>query len=225
MVAKTLFVTGTDTDVGKTYVGCLLLSHLRSEGVKARAYKPVASGFAEMEGSDGARLWRATGCEGEFDSVSPQRFAPPFAPAVAAAMEGRAIDEELIAKGWQEQANRCDFLLIEGAGGLFSPISARYTNADLIRTFETPAMLVAGWKLGLVHQVICSLVAARAIGIRFQRIVLSEVAPQTDEAADSHLRLLMESLAKDAEWQSIPITRIRYGETVWPAEEPASCSL
>lgn len=219
MVAKTLFLTGTDTDVGKTYVGCLLLSHLRSQGIRVRAYKPVASGFAEMEGSDGARLWRATGCEGEFDSVSPQRFAPAFAPAVAAAMEGRKIDEARIESGWREQAEQCDFLLVEGAGGLFSPISNRYTNADLIRTFDSPAMLVAGWRLGLVHQVVCALMAARSIGIRFQRIVLSEIAPQADEVAESHFRLLLESLAKDVEWRLIPITRVRFGESNWPAGE------
>lgn len=222
MVAKTLFVTGTDTDVGKTYVGCLLLSHLRSEGMRVRAYKPVASGFAEIEGSDGARLWRATGCEGEFDSVSPQRFAPAFAPAVAAAMEGRTIDEARIESGWREQAEQCEFLLVEGAGGLFSPISSRYTNADLIRIFDSPAMLVAGWKLGLVHQVVCSLIAARSIGIRFQRIVLSEVAPQPDAVANSHLRLLLESLAKDAEWRSIPITIVRHRAADWPTEEMVS---
>ncbi len=219
MVAKTLFLTGTDTDVGKTYVGCLLLSHLRSQGIRVRAYKPVASGFAEMEGSDGARLWRAAGCEGEFDSVSPQRFAPAFAPAVAAAMEGRTIDEARIESGWREQANQCDFLLVEGAGGLFSPISNRYTNADLIRTFNSPAMLVAGWRLGLVHQVVCALMAARSIGIQFQRIVLSEIAPQADEVAESHFRLLLESLAKDVEWRLIPITRVRFGESNWPAGE------
>jgi dethiobiotin synthetase len=219
LVAKTLFLTGTDTDVGKTYVGCLLLSHLRSQGIRVRAYKPVASGFAEMEGSDGARLWRATGCEGEFDSVSPQRFAPAFAPAVAAAMEGRTIDEARIESGWREQANQCDFLLVEGAGGLFSPISMRYTNADLIQTFDSPAMLVAGWRLGLVHQVVCALMAARSIGIQFQRIVLSEIAPQADEVAESHFRLLLESLAKDAEWRLIPITRVRFGESNWPAGE------
>lgn len=219
MVAKTLFLTGTDTDVGKTYVGCLLLSHLRSQGIRVRAYKPVASGFAEMEGSDGARLWRATGCEGEFDSVSPQRFAPAFAPAVAAAMEGRTIDEARIESGWREQAEQCDFLLVEGAGGLFSPISMRYTNADLIRTFDTQAMLVAGWRLGLVHQVVCALMAARSIGIQFQRIVLSEIAPQADEVAESHFRLLLDSLAKDVEWRLIPITRVRFGESNWPAGE------
>lgn len=205
--------------MGKTYVGCLLLEHLTKAGVRARAYKPVASGFAEASGSDGARLWNATACQGDFDSVSPQRFAPPFAPAVAAAMEGKTIDEEQILTGWRAQADRCEFLLIEGAGGLFSPVSRRYTNADLIRTFETSAILVAGWKLGLVHQVVCCLVAARSIGIRFERIVLSEAAPQTDAAAASHLRLLRESLSQDPEWSTLPITEIRHGTTDWPADD------
>ncbi|XZE46175.1 dethiobiotin synthase [Pirellulaceae bacterium SH467] len=223
MVAQSLFVTGTDTDVGKTYVGCLLLEHLMNASVKARAYKPVASGFAEASGSDGSRLWNATGRQGDFESVSPQRFAAPFAPTVAAAMEGKAVDEARILTGWREQTERCDFLLVEGAGGLFSPVSNRYTNADLIRLFQSRAMLVAGWKLGLVHQVVCCLVAARSIGIRFERIVLSEAVPQSDAAAASHLGLLYESLAQDPEWSSIPITEIRHGTNAWPAEDAVPC--
>ncbi|MFN7874920.1 MAG: dethiobiotin synthase [Pirellula sp.] len=173
MQCRGVFLTGTDTDVGKTHVGCLIARQLVKLGYRVGAYKPVASGFPKWDGSDGQRLWEATSRIGTPELVSPQRFKAPFAPSVAASMEGRTVDEQQIFSGVARMVNECDFLMIEGAGGLMSPISPRLTNADLAAMLGTPIILVANWKLGVVHQVLATLTAAHLYSLSVAAIILS----------------------------------------------------
>jgi dethiobiotin synthetase len=173
MQCRGVFLTGTDTDVGKTHVGCIIARHLVRQGNRVGAYKPVASGFPVWDGSDGQRLWEATSRNGTPELVSPQRFDAPFAPSIAAGMEGRAVDEQKIFSGVASIAKECDLLMIEGAGGLLSPVSPRFTNADLAAELALPAIIVANWKLGVVHQVLAALTAAHCFNIPVAAIVLS----------------------------------------------------
>jgi dethiobiotin synthetase len=208
--AKCLFVAGTDTDVGKTYVSCMLLKRLASEQVRVGAYKPVASGFPTVEGSDGQRLMHAIGQSDSIDQVSPQRFLAPLAPPVAAKMEGRVVDEQSILSGFHEWRSRTDFLLVEGAGGLMSPVSDRWTNADLIQALDVPILLVSNWRLGVVNQVLTTLVACDALHIRVQAIVLNDV--QNEGATRSHFQLLADFLTGKKRWQTIPVLLVKHGE-------------
>lgn len=192
MKCRGVFLTGTDTDVGKTHVGCLIARQLVKQGQRVGAYKPVASGFPTWDGSDGQRLWEATSRTGTPELVSPQRFKAPFAPSVAASMEGRTVDEQQIFAGVARMANECNLLMIEGAGGLLSPISPRLANADLAAAIGTPIILVANWKLGVVHQVLATLTAAHFYRISVAAIVLS--AADSAPPDPSHQALLSDFL-------------------------------
>jgi dethiobiotin synthetase len=197
-------IVGTDTDVGKTYVACQLIQRWVRDGLRVGAYKPVASGAASMEASDAYLLWQATRCRGTLQQVNPQSFVAPLAPPIAAEREGRIVDDGLIIDGAKAWSDQCDFLVVEGAGGLHSPISWNLTNADLAAQLGLPLILVAANKLGVVNQVLTTMVSARSLGLDVRCIVLNESAQNTDASAlsmgdtsvESNERLLSHFLSR-----------------------------
>ena len=119
-----LFVCGTDTDVGKTFVTAAIARACHQAGLRVGVYKPVASGVAteQVELSDAFCLWDAAGRPGRLADVCPQSFAAPLAPHLAARAEGRFVDEERLFTGisaWSDY----ELVLVEGVGGLMSPVS------------------------------------------------------------------------------------------------------
>ena len=139
-----LFVVGTDTSVGKTYVTCRLAETLRREGRKVGVYKPAESGWEDPDDprSDAHRLWEAAGRVGTIDEVCPMRLKTPIAPHLAAAAEGRVWDRRLIRSGLSVWKGRCDIVLVEGAGGLLSPLGDDESVIDLAAEFGYPLLLV-----------------------------------------------------------------------------------
>src|SRR3954453_14971644 len=128
-----LFITGTGTGVGKTYVGALVVRALRDAGKRVGVYKPVASG-CEMRGGklvspDAIALWEAAGRPGTLEQVCPQFFAASLAPHLAARAEGRQVDSRLLREGIKFWRGTSDVVIVEGAGGLMSPISDDDYNA------------------------------------------------------------------------------------------------
>ena len=134
-MTKGLFITGTDTDVGKTAVAVAILQQCVSQRIDCRAYKPVASGV-QSGPSDIDLLWSASGNAGTRDDVCPQSFQLPVVPEQAAAAEGSQVDDALLRQGLYPHM-RADLVLIEGAGGLFSPLSHHTLNADLAQAPNT----------------------------------------------------------------------------------------
>ncbi len=112
-----LFITGTDTNVGKTYVGVLIARALKAEGHRLGVYKPVASGCRResdrLISDDALLLWRAAGEPGELDRVCPQCFQAPLAPHLSARAEGKEIDRELLRSGLNYWRACSDFVLVE----------------------------------------------------------------------------------------------------------------
>lgn len=193
------YITGTDTDVGKTYIACRMLQELRMNGVRVGAYKPAASGARSRESSDAYQLWVAMGRSASEQMVNPQSFAAPLAPPIAAERENRRVDEELLIAGVSRWFGECDALLVEGAGGLLSPISWNLTNADLARAIGYPLVVVARNRLGVVHQVLVTCEAAKSYGLTVAEVVLNDVS-STDagESMESNERLLQPFLARIA---------------------------
>ena len=115
-------IVGTDTDVGKTYVGSLIARKLVRQGIKVGVYKPVASGCSrerpELVADDAVDLWEAAGRPANLELVCPQRFAAPLAPHAAAAKEGKQVDDALLRDGLRNWTNQCELVIVEGAGGL-----------------------------------------------------------------------------------------------------------
>jgi len=175
-----LFVTGTDTDVGKTYITAMIARQLVAEGQRVAVYKPVASGCENVNGTlvseDATTLWEATGRHGALDSVCPQRFAAPLSPHRAAQQDGKQVDEEQLRVGLTAAASDCDVVLIEGAGGLLSPISADEFNADLAFDFGYPMIVVAANGLGVINQTLQTLVTAETFreGIGVAGVILND---------------------------------------------------
>lgn len=187
-----LFITGTDTGVGKTYVGCLIARALHASGLRVGVYKPAASGCpregAELVSEDAIALWHAAGRAGELERVCPQRFAAPLAPHLAARAEGREIDENLLRSGLDYWLEHSEIVLVEGAGGLMSPLSDEDYVAHLAAEFGFPLIVVARNALGTIHQTLSTLIAAAAFedGLPIAGIVLNRPSPGNEDPSVLH---------------------------------------
>jgi dethiobiotin synthetase len=179
--ARGLFVTGTSTEVGKTYVGALIARALVAAGHRVGVYKPAASGCRRDEdhlvADDAVALWEAAGKPGDLDAVCPQCFAAPLAPHLAARAEGRELDSDLLREGLAYWHDRCDVVLVEGAGGLMSPLGDDDYVADLAYEFGYPLVVAAANELGVINQTLQTLITAATFrdGIPVAGVVLNDV--------------------------------------------------
>jgi dethiobiotin synthetase len=164
MLGRGLFITGTGTGVGKTYVGALIAKSLRESGKRVGVYKPVASGCEMRDGKlvspDAIALWEAAGRPGTLEQVCPQMFAAPLAPHLAAREEGKRVDEKRLREGLEFWRETSDVVLVEGAGGLMSPISDDAYNADLASEFGYPLVVVSANALGTINATLQTLITA-----------------------------------------------------------------
>jgi dethiobiotin synthetase len=180
-----IFVTGTDTGVGKTFVGCALAHAWRAAGRSVGVVKPVETGV-EGEPEDARALAHVAGDGSPLDDVCPYRFRAPLAPSVAAALEDRTVDVDRIASLIERRARGVDVLLVEGAGGLLVPIAGTTTWLDLVARLRLPMVLVAANRLGTVnHSALTARVAASA-GVGIAGFILSQPLPVTDVSAASN---------------------------------------
>jgi dethiobiotin synthetase len=182
-----VFLTGSGTGVGKTYVAALLIRELRQAGQKVRAFKPVATGMMPIDepafaDTDTALLLTAQGIAVDAGSVAactPWQFTRPLSPDMAAAAEGRALSFSAIVE-WTRavplQAAREAIVLVEGVGGVMSPIAADALNIDLIVALQCPAMLVCGTYLGAINHALTAVEALRARKIALRALAVSETA-------------------------------------------------
>ena len=177
-----LFITGTGTEVGKTYVAALIAKQLVSEGVRVGVYKPAASGCGNDVSDDAVALWEAAGRPLTLDAVCPQRFAAPLAPHLAAREEGRRVDSALLRSGYDIWRAASDFVLVEGAGGLMSPLSDDDYNADLASDLGLPLVVVAANRLGVINDVMQTLITAKAMGLGVAGVVLNDTGADGDQS-------------------------------------------
>ncbi|QDT38706.1 dethiobiotin synthase [Stratiformator vulcanicus] len=177
--ATGLFVVGTDTDIGKTYVTCLIARQLVSAGSIVGVYKPACSGAISLP--DGSQSWgdiealyAATDGRFERSLICPQRFVAPCAPPVAAAMEGCRVDDQRLTSGCELWHDRCEILLVEGAGGLLSPVSEESTVGDVAGRIDYPLLLVAGAGLGTINHTLLTIEAIERRGLKLAGVILNE---------------------------------------------------
>ncbi len=197
-MGKLLFVTGTDTSVGKTVFSVQLVIALREMGMRVAALKPLASGCAEdPAGEDGFLLWQALGGKGAFESVALYRFAAPLAPTVAARLEGVAIDRELIRKTIAARADESDWVIVEGAGGLLSPLDGEWTLADLASECGAALVVVVGSKLGAINHACLTFEVAQSRQIPVVGYVVNEgvAGPVSDKQLLETNRALLREVA------------------------------
>jgi dethiobiotin synthetase len=174
-----LFVTGTDTGVGKTHVASIILRELQASGVRTGAYKPVCSGAVlnaagQPTWDDIERLTAALARPEWAQLVGPQRFLAPLAPPLAARAEGRAIDRAMLDVGLHAWSHHCDGLVIEGAGGWFCPLTDTQTFADWVTRWRWPVLIVARRGLGTINHTLLTIAAIRAAGVPLIGVVLND---------------------------------------------------
>jgi dethiobiotin synthetase len=188
-----LFVAGAHTDVGKTHVACALIAAARAQGLTAEALKPVVSGFdvADWEESDPGRLLAALGQSPTLttlEAMSPWRFTAPLAPPMAARREGVRLELAPVVAFCRAglAATRADLRLVEGVGGLMSPIAEAATGLDVMLALGLPTVLVGGSYLGAISHTLTALEVLRARGLPVATVVVSESAdPDAPDFADT----------------------------------------
>ena len=174
-MSRGLFITGTGTGVGKTYVAALIARALRAEGRRVGVYKPVASGCEARNGQlfspDAIALREAAGQPATLEQICPQRFTAPLAPHLAARAEGQRVDSRLLRQGLAHWQAISDIVIVEGAGGLMSPLSDDDYNADVAAEFGFPLVIVAANVLGTINATLQTLITARSEerGVRGER--------------------------------------------------------
>ncbi|MBM3114943.1 dethiobiotin synthase [Jeongeupia naejangsanensis] len=186
---NTFFITGTDTDVGKTVATCQLLRGFAAHGLRAVAMKPVASGCTTIDGAlvnADVVAHRAAGNVVVPDELaSPYRFAPPISPHLAAREAGVAVSLDHLAACAAQLQTLTDVLLIEGAGGWHAPLTDEADMQVLAQRFNVPVILVVGMRLGCLNHALLSANAIIAAGLPLAGWIANRVDPRMDRYADN----------------------------------------
>lgn len=191
MSSKRFFITATGTDVGKTLLTAGLIWELRRKGVKAQAVKPVISGFEASnwatESDTGILLQAMERGDGgdAVESVSPWRFAAPVSPHLAARGVGTVLSPREIEHFCLQAGKEAEIILIEGAGGIMTPLAANYTQLDMAANLNLPLVLVTGSYVGAISHTLATIEAIRMRGLKIQAVVVSSSPSSNTSVADT----------------------------------------
>ncbi|CAL1329015.1 dethiobiotin synthase [Candidatus Providencia siddallii] len=179
---KTYFITGTDTGVGKTVVSCGLLQAASKLGYKVTGYKPVASGskitLCGLRNNDALALQKNSFLNLEYDRVNPIVFKEYTSPHIISKKTGKTINFSLMTKGLKELQLQSNWIIIEGAGGWFTPLSMNKTYADWVLDNKLPVILVVGIKLGCINHALLTVNAILKSGLNLAGWIANEVKPK-----------------------------------------------
>ncbi|MGE9550743.1 dethiobiotin synthase [Erwinia amylovora] len=182
------FITGTDTEVGKTVASTALLQAAKAAGLCCVGYKPVASG-SEMtaqgiRNGDALALQRNSVLSVPYECINPLAFLEPTSPHIVSAEEGRPIHVSQLSAGLAELTSQADWVLTEGAGGWFTPLSEETTFADWVLQEQLPVVLVVGVKLGCINHAMLTAQAIQASGLRLAGWIANDILPPGKRHAD-----------------------------------------
>lgn len=227
---KGVFVTGTDTNVGKTWIAAGLTAVLRRWGLRACYFKPIQSGCPEEDGrlipTDARFARELAGLEEPLELLTPITLRLPLAPGVAAAREGRRVDLEEVARAREELARRYDLLVIEGAGGLYVPlINTRFLVLDLIQWFRLPLIVVARAGLGTINHTVLTVKAAQHAGVPVAGVILNRypARPSLAEETNPEVIAALTGVAILGKVPEIPDLSSQEGKEAFLAAMDAVC--
>ena len=201
------FITGSDTDVGKTYIACEIVRQLRAAGLAVETRKPAESGCepgagGELQTRDARALREANARLETIERIAPYRFRAALAPHRAASLERRELKlAQLIEACGRDDPGSC--LVVEGAGGFYSPLAADGLNADLACALQLPVIAVIDDRVGAVNQALMTVEAIAGCGLRIAALVLNRVAP--------HAEAGMDNAADLAAYCDLPLFRCAHG--------------
>ncbi|MBZ0155251.1 MAG: dethiobiotin synthase [Alphaproteobacteria bacterium] len=226
---KGVFVTGTDTGVGKTMVSAALICGVKRGGRRVGAMKPVETGCPARGGmllpADGAFLREMAGTDDPLELIAPSRFALPLAPMVAAEQEGTSVDLDAVMSAYRILREKYDFLVVEGAGGLLVPLRddaasrrpSPYFVCDLIKEMGLPAVVVARPSLGTINHTLLTVGHALGKGIPVLGIIINHSAPPGDTIAERTNPDVLRRLSPVPVLGIFPHTASRSPETITEA--------
>lgn len=182
------FVTGTDTNVGKTTISCALIATLQQRDLKVAGMKPIASGAARtangLRNDDAVTLQRAAAIDVAYDWVNPYCFADPIAPHIAAKNARQTIDIGIIVTRAKQLLSKADVLIVEGIGGWKVPLNDDYTSADLAVALGLPVVLVVGLRLGCINHALLTSDSIAQHGLKLTGWIANSVSPRLDAERD-----------------------------------------
>ena len=196
---KAIFITGTDTGVGKTIISAGLCAFLSLKtGFNVGVMKPFESGLQKMEGDtlsrDAAFLKEASGASDSLDEINPYTFEAPLAPEAAAKFENIIIDIEKINETFKRLIERHDVLVVEGAGGVLVPISKGFFFCDLMKNWDTPVIIVSRLGLGTINHTLLTSNFLQLLGITVLGVILNDTDGRNDIAAETNPEMLKQYL-------------------------------
>ncbi len=192
-MTRGIFVTGTDTGIGKSWISSGIMSALQQQGQRVLGMKPIASGCEQtpegLRNEDALLLQRQGSTPVDYATINPYAFAPPIAPHLAAARAGVHIDLERIADRYALLASQADAVVVEGAGGWLVPLNERATMADLAARLELEVVLVVGLRLGCINHALLTAESIRAHGCRLAGWVANTVELHMSELPQNVLSI------------------------------------
>lgn len=181
---KGIFITGTDTGIGKTYFTLACIRALQASNIKTTAMKPIASDAEMVDGKlrndDAVLIQQALNYSVAYDLINPYVFALPVSPHIAAKQVGVEIDLQFIQKKYAQLADSAEFSIVEGIGGWLTPISARQTVADLASVINLPIILVVGIRLGCLNHAMLTVQSIAQSGLKLQGWVANCIDPNAN---------------------------------------------
>lgn len=196
---KGLFITGTDTGVGKTVIAAAVIRALHAHGINACGMKPIETGCNRdgdmLYPSDGMFLKSAAGMEEGINNITPYCFETPAAPYIASEMEGREIDINVIADKMNSLLERYPAVVVEGVGGLLAPLKKDYFVLDLIKELGLPVVVVARPSLGTINHTLLTVGYALKEGISVSGIVMNFSRPPDSSPAENTNQLMIRQLS------------------------------
>lgn len=185
-MGKGIFVTGTDTEIGKTWVSRALIGALRQSGFRVSAMKPIAAGCEStphgLRNEDALALMNATGLDLDYDTVNPFAFEQPIAPHLAAEHTGQSIDLDRIERAYERLSSQSDWIVVEGVGGWRVPLNVTQDLPSLVQRLDLPVLLVVGMRLGCLNHALLTADAIAGSGCRLLGWIANEMEPDLSES-------------------------------------------
>lgn len=206
---KGIFITGTDTGIGKTYFTLACINALQQDGIKTVAMKPVASGAKMIDGAlrndDALLIQQALNHDVDYGLINPYVFAAPVSPHIAAAAVGVEIDLQVIKNHYQQLTAEAEFAIVEGVGGWLAPLSRQLTVADMAGVLGLPVVMVVGIRLGCLNHAMLTAELIAQSGLKLGGWVANFIEAGL-ESVDEQVDYLSRSLGMP------PLTRLAWGQ-------------
>ena len=197
---KGLFITGTDTGVGKTLIAGAIAKILRQSGKKVGVFKPVATGCKKTKNGlvskDAEFLAHCTGSEFSLDIINPAAFEVPAAPFACEKIENKKVDLKKIAATYKQICQESDFVIVEGIGGIKVPITADIDVLSLAKSFDLPVVIVVRSKLGTINHTLLTIDAIRRSGLSLAGIIINGYDEKTSDLAEKTNAAIIKEVGK-----------------------------